>query len=278
MTGTTDVTQGVVNYLDPHFVANLVTTPEFYSEDTSRSTIVLRSATVPIQNARPIRNSLSFDDQGFMLVDHKSAVTDFENSDEVQRLYAAELERLILDLSGAAVVRVTPGFLLRFGEGSKKTGSRTNSRPGRFAHSDYSEVSAQKFAKARAPDGLELRPGQRFAAFNIWRAVSHPPQDIPLAVCDPRSVSPTDCVTAYSVIDAPGAPEFRFESTLFVHNPAHRWHYFRDMTRHEVLIFKAYDSDQSRPQCVPHSAFDDPGCPRGVPTRVSIEARAFAYF
>jgi hypothetical protein len=153
-----------------------------------------------------------------------------------------------------------------------------NSRPGRFVHSDYSEFSAQEFARSRWTATPQSSPGARFAAFNIWRAVSQPPQDIPLAVCDARSVAPQDRVIADSVIDAPGASEFRFESTLFTHNPAHRWHYFSNMTRDEALVFRAYDSDAQQPQRVPHSAFNDATCPDGVPTRVSIEARAFAFF
>jgi hypothetical protein len=124
-----------------------------------------------------------------------------------------------------------------------------------------------------------MPPGTRFAAFNIWRVISAPPQDIPLAVCDARSIAHADCVLADSVIDAPGVPEFRFESTLFIHNPAHRWHYFSNMTRDEALVFRAFDSDSSRSQRVPHSAFNDPSCPPGVTqTRASIEARAFVHY
>ena len=105
-----------------------------------------------------------------------------------------------------------------------------------------------------------------------------PPQDIPLASCDARSALRTDHVIAEIVTDAPARPEMRFESTWFFHNSAHRWHYFRDMTRDEILIWCAYDADSSRPQFVPHSAFDDPNCPTSVPARVSIEARALVYF
>jgi hypothetical protein len=50
------------------------------------------------------------------------------------------------------------------------------------------------------------------------------------------------------------------------------------MTRDEAIIFKTNDSDPARAHHVPHSAFDDPSCPKGVPTRVSIEMRACAYW
>jgi hypothetical protein len=62
------------------------------------------------------------------------------------------------------------------------------------------------------------------------------------------------------------------------HNPEHRWHYFSGMTRDEALIFKTNDSDRAQPHCVPHSAFSDPSCPKGVPTRASIEMRGIAYW
>ena len=40
-----------------------------------------------------------------------------------------------------------------------------------------------------------------------------------------------------------------------------------NMTPQEVLVFKAHDTDRSRSVRVRHSAFTDPTCPAGVPTR-----------
>jgi hypothetical protein len=50
------------------------------------------------------------------------------------------------------------------------------------------------------------------------------------------------------------------------------------MNRDEALVFKTFDSDPAQPCHCPHSAFDDPTCPAGVPPRMSIEIRAIAYF
>ena len=68
------------------------------------------------------------------------------------------------------------------------------------------------------------------------------------------------------------------DTTGYLYNPAHRWHYYRDMTRDELLVFKAHDTDPARPRRVPHTAFTDPTCPPGVPTRASVEMRALALF
>jgi hypothetical protein len=48
--------------------------------------------------------------------------------------------------------------------------------------------------------------------------------------------------------------------------------------RYEAIIFITNDSDPAQPHCVPHSAFDDPSCPKGVPRRASIEMRGIAYW
>jgi hypothetical protein len=63
-----------------------------------------------------------------------------------------------------------------------------------------------------------------------------------------------------------------------VHNPGHRWCWFRDMTADEVLVFKTHDSDPERAHRVAHTAFTDPTCPPGTPTRASVEIRALALF
>ena len=80
------------------------------------------------------------------------------------------------------------------------------------------------------------------------------------------------------MIDPPGGPVTRNVAAVYRPNPQHRWFYFSDMTVDEVLVFKQHDSDPSRAHRVPHSAFADPSCPPGVPTRGSAEARILAVF
>ena len=100
---------------------------------------------------------------------------------------------------------------------------------------------------------------------------------MPLAVCDARSVKPSDLLVADAIFDPPGgAPEWGFDSWLVAHNVAHHWHWFRDMTRDEALIFKTSDSAFANP--VPHVAFDNPLAAPDWPARASIEMRAVAYW
>ena len=64
---------------------------------------------------------------------------------------------------------------------------------------------------------------------------------------------------------------------IFHYNPGHRWWYFSNMNRDEVLLFKFYDSDHGRAWRVPHTAFHDTSFSDAV-TRESIEFRTVAYF
>ncbi len=122
------------------------------------------------------------------------------------------------------------------------------------------------------------RPFRRFTQFNVWRAISPPPQDIPLAVCDAQSVAPADLVIGDAVFDHYGVPDWSAESTLVRANSAHRWNYFSNMRDDEALVFVCKDSEAGRPQNVPHCAFDDPSSPPDAAPRASIEMRAMAYW
>jgi len=210
-------------------------------------------------------------------VGHKSAVSDFSDSEQVARVGLSEIERLMLDLSGADRVVVTPRAILRYGEQSPHAGKSDNSYPARFVHIDITDSTARQFVEASGIKN-QGRGIRRHAYYNIWRALSAPPQDIPLAVVDARSVDTEDLVEADAVFDQSGSPEWSFASWLIRYNPAHRWSYFSNMLRDEALVFKTNETDPARPHAVPHSAFNDPSCPAGVPTRVSVEMRAAAYW
>jgi hypothetical protein len=228
---------------------------------------------MPLIDGRAVLPSL--EQEGFVLVRHESIVSDFTDADAVLAVHRDEIVTMILALSGADAVQVTAPGILRFSEKSGKAGTLNNSMPARFTHVDISDATADSFARQGAPEDKRLR---RHAHYNIWRAISAPPQDVPLAVCDARSVARQDLIEADAVFDVPGQPEWSFEGWVVAHNPAHRWHRFSNMTRDEVIIFKTNDSDPAAPHCVPHVAFDDPNCPADAPPRASIEMRATAFW
>lgn len=253
------------------YAGRSVPRPRYYANDHSRDVLDITLVPMPVTDAR--LESSTLDGAGFTLVTHRSAVTDFTDRAAVEALHRPEIVALVQELSGANLVLVTSPGILRFSERAPQSGMLDNSRPARFAHVDVSDASAALFAQRAAPSGRTLA---RFVHYNVWRALSAPPQDVPLAVCDARSVAAVDLIAADAVFDSPGQPEWSFEGLLLAHAAAHRWHWFPDMQRDEALIFKTHDSDRSRAHCVPHVAFDDEACPPHAPPRVSLEMRALA--
>jgi hypothetical protein len=225
--------------------------PRYYANDHSRDVLDIDAQHMAIIDARG--SSPALDVEGFTLVQHQS----------------------VQSLSGADLVLVNAPGLLRFSEKSGRAGSLNNSMPARFAHVDITDATARTFAAQSTPEGKTIR---RHAHYNVWRAISDPPQDVPLAVCDARSVGENDLIVADAIFDAPDQPEWSFEGWVVAHSPSHRWHWFSNMNRNEALVFKTNDSDPSKARCVPHVAFDDPDCPEDAPPRISIEMRAIAYW
>lgn len=262
--------EAVVNYLAP-----MTERPRYHANDTSRDVLRLDPQRVTITDMRDAADAPTLDRDGFQLVAHRSAIVDFSDPLAIQPVHSAEIRDLIRALTGADEVAVNAPGVLRFGEKSAKSGKLDNSRPARFIHVDVSDPTAAAFAARSQPEGRAIR---RFCHYNVWRTFTGAPQDVPLAICNARSVAQGDLVEADAVFDKPGAPEWSFEGYCVRYNPAHRWHYFRDMTPAEVLVFKTNDSDPARAHSVPHSAFDDPTAPVGTHPRGSVEMRGIAFW
>lgn len=248
-----------------------VARPRYHANDRSRDVLEIAPVAMLIADARG--HDLSLDEVGFTLLPHRSIIADFADSGAIYASHRGEIVELIAGLSGADQVLVSSPGLLRFSEKSSSSGALDNSRPARFAHVDISDATAAAFAQRAVPAGRCLR---RSAHYNVWRSVSVPPQDVPLAVCDARTVAAGDLIAADAIFDSPGQPEWSFEGLVVAHSPAHRWYWFSDMSRGEALVFKTHDSEAGRAHCVPHVAFDNPSAGPDAPPRVSIEMRALA--
>jgi hypothetical protein len=129
------------------------------------------------------------------------------------------------------------------------------------------------------PDEAEARlRGPRFSVFNVWRAFSGPPQDVPLALCDARTVAPQDKQYCSITMKAATGDLLTWENITYYHNQAHRWWYCPDMTRDEAYVFRSFDSAPGHAEQVPHSAFVNESCPASAPPRASVEVRVFAFY
>jgi hypothetical protein len=239
---------------------------------------------VTIRNGRACQSTLTLDGQGFVLAHRPSSVADFKNKTELDAVYPGEVQRIVRDLTGADAV-VLLGSMQR---SAGQTGGGVQP-PASDVHVDMSSDRAGRLADALYEKHFPGKPKfERFIASSLWRPLSKPPQDWPLAVCDGSSVDPGEGVPNTMVIvdalpdpdaipsDLPGEDKMPAAS-VFYFNAAHRWWYFPDMTRDEVLLVKFHDSDHSKAWRAPHTAFRDPRVANAAP-RESIEFRTVAYF
>jgi hypothetical protein len=272
---TRDTVEAQINY-----IAAMTARPKFHAQDHGRDNLRFNPQRVTIENARSLDDPPTLEREGIMLAHHASEIRDFRDTAEVRQLYPREIEALIVDLTGAdRAVMLGGGGLVRFTERSPLYKTGVNTQPARFPHVDFTPRTAPGLVdNVFGSKALKLEPGQRLVGYNVWRAFSPPPQDVPLAVCDARTVAPADLLAADGVYDAGDPPWMELEAYIVHHNPAHRWLYYRDMRPDEVLVFRSYDNLPTWRAGVPHSAFDDPSCPSGAPPRMSIEARVFGVY
>ena len=272
-----DMVEATINY-----VAQMTERAKFHAQDHGRDNLRFNPQRMRITNARSLRDPPTLEREGLTIAPHRSAIRDFRDAAEVREKYPSEIERLIVELTGAVRAKMLGGGgLVRYTERSPYYKTGMNTQPARFPHVDFTPNTSPGLSEnvfGSRPEKLE--PGQRLVGYNVWRVVSQPPQDVPLAVCDARSVAREDLLAADGVYDQGGDPSKWTELEAYVvhHNPAHRWLYYRDMRPDEALIFRGYGNEPVWRAGVPHSAFDDPSCPPGAPPRVSIEARVYAIY
>ena len=231
-----------------------------------------RQHPMEIRDGRPARKEFSLDENGFVFVDHNSAVKDFFDPRQLESVYYPELEQLVKELSGAKRV-VVFDHPLRSGDEAEREAKLVR-EPVLSAHNDYTEWSGPQRVREIMGDEAERLLRRRFAIIQVWRAIRKPIQANPLAVLDARSLVPEDLLVAERRYPHRVGQTYRLK-----YNPNHRWFYFPEMRRDEALVFKVYDSEtDGRARFTPHTSFVDPATPPGSPPRQSIEARTMAFF
>ena len=224
-----------------------------------------------VRNGRTVKD-LSLDRNGFVLVDHPTAMKDFFDPEELERVYYAEAIALVKRVSGASRV-VLFDHTLRSGDQNERE-ARLIREPVLSAHNDYTEWSGPQRVRDLMGEEAESLLERRFAIIQAWRSIAHPIVRNPLAIADARSLAPDDL--HISERRYPGRVGQTYRLT---YNPAHQWYYFPAMRRDEALVFKVFDSKQDgRARFVPHTSFENPLAPADALPRKSIEIRTLAFF
>ena len=230
----------------------------------------------------------SLDTSGFELVSAPTQVTDFNNHEEVMRVYYQECIALAKQITGAShaftydhLIRepgrqITGGGLdgVLVATGAEAGGGYIN-----FAHMDYTDNTT--WAKYLGVHN-EVPPdvAGKVVNLNFWRGLSDVVDDFPLGVCDARTVEPQDLFE--TVIYGYGAPNYSWynigiDTFSVKYSDRHRWYCYPRMTPDEVLVIKTYDSDGLIGRCCPHGAFPNPQADPASPARRSVELRVVCF-
>jgi len=274
--------KATVNYFDPTLARG-----RFDLVSPELNLMPLEAHEVAIHDMRAAREVISLDRQGFVLTSHKSRVAhspemaDTNTVNQVglppiNKAYYDELLPLIQDLSGARdLIPQATGLNIRFSARSKR---QSWAGAAGFIHLDVTDQSIARFldfslAAAERP----IAPWSRVVLYQTWRAVSEPPQDNLLAVCDRQSVPRSDVVFYDAVIGDKDTALESIEARSCRYGPGHRWWYASDMGAEDILVFVGYDSADPKAVQPFHTGFDVPGHEDARP-RASLEARFFAFY
>ncbi len=245
----------------------------FYPTDRAKSQWPYEAYAVQIRDMRPISDQLALERNGFVLREKESAVTDFYDQKEVERVYFPEVKQLVRELTGADKV-IAFGAMTR----TDATNAAEGNQPAFGAHVDYGDRTVRQFATdVLGAEQASVWLRGRYMLINVWRPITvvHGSN---LAVCDARTVQASDMYDSEvrGGLGDPDRPTLYGFSVGF--NPDQRWYYVPKMRPEEVLVFKLFDTNPDAVQWTAHSAFEHPDKAADAPPRESIEVRTIAFF
>ncbi|KAF9523597.1 hypothetical protein CPB83DRAFT_862595 [Crepidotus variabilis] len=256
---------------EPAFIKTFVD-----STTGERDTNITREAKdVVIENVRGKEHTVSLDTTGFQFFNAPTKYKSFANDEEIKREYYPESIELIKKLTGANRVVLFDHTLRRHRPGVVE--NTTRRQPALVAHVDQSTEAAFARVHRHLPaDEASVLVKKRFQIINLWRPISHPAYDHPLALCDYRSVEPEKDTFPVAL----GYPNKKGETLGVKYSDKYRWKYLRGMTPDEIVLIKCAHSlqDGSVSVFTPHTAFKDPSTPRDALLRESIELRALVFY
>jgi hypothetical protein len=228
---------------------------------------------------------------GFELVHHSSAVSEWTDDVEIASVHYGEIEDLARNMTNANVALVS-GHIKRSPDDAKRHHQLS---PITFVHSDFAAGHAenirQSYRSSNDVSATLARNGctettvssaERIVILQFWRNLGPAKMDYPLAFCDARTISPAES-RAFNVNDYAGSgSNFDALGVVAPDDPSrHAWYAFPELAADEVIAFRTYDTDLVRDGTTyftPHSAFRDPQVAVGKPARASIELRATCLF
>ena len=229
---------------------------------------------VPIFDAWSIKADISADREGFEHHAFEKSFTQFDDDEAVRSAFYDQIVSFVKKHTGAARV-VVFDHTIRKRLPADLAAQTTVQRPAvMLVHSDYTVASGPQRVRDVLPDEADALLERRVAFYNVWKPLTHPVEELPLAMCDATTHADDDMLRMnlnYS--------ERTGEIYVMRHSPEHRWYYFSNMQPDQALLLKTYDSEaDGRARFMGHTAFEDPTTRANAQKRESIEVRTMAFF
>ncbi len=256
--------------------------PELDGTDLNAWNHHWQAVPIRVRNARLLDPLPTLESHGFELVRIETAVSERQSLRERIRAYEDEARRIIELLCGCCETRCL-NIVFRGGFNEKVPGE-----PLGRSESEFGNVyNYARYAHTDVSPWLEMQPlwnafadKRHCAIYNVWRNtdLSNPVEQMPLAVCDPRSVALDNMIAACSSGLLPDGN--RMIGYNLARNVFQSWYYYPLLTFDEALVFKLYDTRE--PVCsrrgVFHTAVNDPCAATVAKRRVSLDMRIGAVF
>jgi hypothetical protein len=265
--------RGVLNY-----TRNTGVRPVNYTYDpppgVPRNSGAVDARTVTIHDAR---HGVGFglDVSGFGLIHHQSALKEWSEFQDPERVKAVDYPQIIAALKAHTGAEKVVLFDHTLRDSSAEPGNPRLREAVRRVHDDQTLESApRRVARHLSVEEAEWRLKRRFAIVNFWRPIGGPVLKTPLAVCDARTIESADLIPSDLVYK-----DWTGETYAVAYNPAHRWYWYPRQAPYEATLLKIYDSaTDGRARLTAHTAFDDPSSAPDAPARRSIEVRALLFW
>jgi len=232
---------------------------------------------------------------GVSLAHLESKCTNFYDSQEVQRVFYPEIEKLLLEFFPGA----TDALVYNHDVFNKEyEGDRTedqaaknpgvNARYANLVHNDLNDNSGRvrcrelltqnlrNFGREQHYTGAEAdaKMSRRFMSINLAKPMETV-QQFPFVLCAWPSFANQPYITNYRIYD-----DRVGETTRFTYRPEHEWYWFPRQTPTEVSMLKCYDSvtDGSVSRWSFHTACIDPTLPIDAPCRKNVVVRSYVFF
>jgi hypothetical protein len=232
---------------------------------------------------------------GVSLAHLESRCSNFYDSEEVERVYYPEIEKLLLEFfPGATDALVYNHDVFDKDYAGDRTEDQAKKNPGvnasyaNIVHNDLNDNSGRvrcrelltknlrNFGRTQhyTEEEADRKMSRRFMSINLAKPMETVEQ-YPFVLCAWPSFADQPYITNYRIYD-----DRVGETTRFTYRPDHEWYWFPRQTPTEVSMLKCYDSvtDGSVSRWSFHTACVDPTAPGDARCRKNLVVRSFVFF